>query len=112
MSFLLGDSILGDYDVGLVLEVEPDRELEVYLDGSALARSFKCVIQLYVDLRSIESSITRVYFPGLSEEVKSSLKSSFSSVPQSIISQLIFRSRRQLQLVVESEKTIDMVQKV
>ena len=54
----------------LVLQVEPDRLLEVNLDGSALVLSFQGIVHLDVDLGAIESAITVIECPRFSTFVQ------------------------------------------
>lgn len=76
----------------LILEVETNRLLEIDLNSTALVLSLKSIVDLHVDLGSVESTITRVQFPGSTEVVKSVLKSTFSLIPHVVSSKTVFRS--------------------
>lgn len=60
---------------GLILQVEADGLLEINLDGTTLVLSLKGVVNLHVDLGTVESTVTVIESPRLSEGVKSLLKS-------------------------------------
>lgn len=61
-----------------VLQVESNWELEIKLNCSALMRSVQRIENFDINLWSVESSITRVEFPWLSEGVECVLKTLFS----------------------------------
>lgn len=52
-----------------VLQIKAFGIVEVQLDRSALMRTFKCVIELNVDFRSIEGTVTRIQLPRLAQGV-------------------------------------------
>ena len=96
----------------LVLQVEAERLLEVHLDGSALVLAFERIIDLHVNLRSIESSITVIEGPGHSKFIKSLLEGPLSLIPLFVSAKSIFGASRQLQLKGESKDAVDVLQEV
>ena len=47
----------------LILEIESHREVKVELNCAALDRTAECVFDLYIDFRSIESTIAFLEVP-------------------------------------------------
>ena len=78
--------------ISLILEVKTDGKLEIELDSAALMRSLKSIENLDVDLRSVESAITWVLLPGLSEFVEGLSKGGLGLVPHRVITELVSRS--------------------
>lgn len=70
------------------------------------------IINLNVDLGSIESTISMVISPGSTELVKSILESHFSFVPLFIIAETLLRSGRELELKGETEYSIDVIEEI
>jgi len=65
-----------------ILQVESDWELEIKLDCSALMLSLECIVDLDIDLWSIESTISGVDCPWFTKLIKSTFKCSFCFVPK------------------------------
>jgi len=103
---LLGSSLT------LVLQVETNRLLEIDLDGTALVLSLKSIIDLHVDLGSVEGTITMVECPGDTGIVKSILKGLLSNIPSFFRSEFVLRAGRELELESESKDGVDVEQEV
>ena len=80
--------------VSLILEVEPDWQVEIKLDGTTLVMSLKSIEYLDINLWSIESTISWVLFPWFSRSIQCLCKSSLSFVPHLISSKSFFWSGR------------------
>ena len=97
----------------LILEVEPDWELEITLDCTALMLSLHAIKDLDVDLWSIEGTTTLVHFPWLSKVVQSLSKGALSLVPKCIASKLLLRrSGGEVKLKGKAKLSIDMIKEV
>jgi hypothetical protein len=97
---------------GLVLKIETDGELEIKLHSTTLMRSLQGIEHLDINLGSIESTITWVLLPGLSELVEGLSESSLSLVPHGIVSKLVSWTGREFQLKLESEDTVNVIKEV
>jgi len=66
--------------------------LEIELHSTTLMGSVKGIIELNIDFRSIEGTISRVEFPLFTESIESFFKGLFSKVPLFNFSQVFFRA--------------------
>lgn len=98
--------------LALELQVEANRELEVALNGAALMRALKGIVDLDVDLWSVEGSITGVQGPWLAELVQSIFKSFFRGVPELVGTKTHLRPSREVQIECESENAVNVLQEV
>jgi hypothetical protein len=98
--------------ISFVLEVKTDGKLEIKLDSTALMRSLKSIENLDVNLRAVESAITWVLLPGLSEFVEGLSKGSLGLIPHSIITKLVSRSCGEIEFELKTENTIDVIKEV
>ena len=100
--------------LALVLQVESDWQLEVELNCAALMASSKGIIDLDINLGSIESTLSLIEFPWLSIGIQCILKSFLRDVPKRVITQTLVwpRSCRKFQLVSESEKAVDVIEEI
>ena len=103
--FLRGHLLLGLCDVlegsllfcsvfMLILEVKAEGLLEVDLNGTALVLSAQRIVDLDIDLGTIEGAITVVESPGLTELDESFLEGSLSLIPLLLRAESVFRPRR------------------
>ena len=75
LSFLGGNlSLFFSSVLGLILQVEADGLLEVDLDGATLVWSLEGVVDLTIDLGSVERTITVIEGPGHATGVESLLE--------------------------------------
>lgn len=86
--------------------------MEIDLDGTALVLTVESIVDLHVDLGTIEGTVTVVEGPGLTEGVKSLLKSGLSLVPKFIRTESVLGASRKLELKSEAENTVDVHQEV
>ena len=98
--------------ISLILEVKTDGKLEIELDSAALMRSLKSIENLDVDLRSVESAITWVLLPGLSEFVEGLSKGGLGLVPHRVITELVSWPCGEIEFELETENTIDVIKEV
>lgn len=121
--FLRGHLLLGLGDVlegsllfcsvfMLILEVKAEGLLEVDLNGTALVLSAQRIVDLDIDLGTIEGSITVVESPGLTELDESFLEGSLSLIPLLLRAESVVRPRRQLELVGKAEDAINVFEEV
>jgi len=96
----------------LILQVETNRLLEIDLNSTALILSLKSIIDLHVDLGSVESTITMVESPGDAGFVKSILEGLLSDIPSLLRSEFVLGTGRELKLESESENGVDVKQEV
>src|SRR5699024_8493396 len=75
-----------------VLQLKPQRKLEIQLDGSALPGSSDGVLQMEVDLRSVECSVTFVYYILQSQFIQSRAKRLCCNLPVLVASHAVFRT--------------------
>ncbi len=74
--------------------------------------SSKSIIDLNIDLWSVESAITSVDCPRSAEFVKCVSKSGFCLVPLIVSTKTYFRSSRKLELKCKSKNAVDVVKEV
>jgi hypothetical protein len=98
--------------ISFVLEVKTDGKLEIELDSTALMRSLESIEYLDVDLRSVESTITWVLLPGLSEFVQRLSKGCLGLIPHRVITELVSWSCGKIEFELETENTIDVFKEV
>ena len=96
----------------LVPKVEPDGQLEVELDRAALNRPAECILDLNVDLRAVECTIALLETPGLARLFESLDQLSLRLLPQLISADRLFGPRRQLDVILEAEESVDAVQEL
>jgi len=96
-------------DVG---EIESDRELEIKLNSGTLVVSTNGIIDLNVDLWSIECSITRVENPLLSKFIQAVLKFLLCLVPELRLSKELLWPRGQVEFECESKHIVHSPQEV
>ena len=109
---LRGGGLLLCRILGLVLQVEADRLLEVELDGSALVRPVQRVVDLDVDLGPVKGSVAVVEGPLEAAIVQGDLKCTLCLVPQFITAKPVLWPRRQLQLEREVKDGVNVLQEV
>ena len=113
LSFLGGNlSLFFSSVLGLILQVEADGLLEVDLDGAALIWSLEGVVDLTIDLGSVERTITVIEGPGHTTGVESLLEGCLRLIPQIIASQTVLGPGRQLQLESESKDGVHVLEEV
>jgi len=100
-----------------VVKIESDRSLEIELDCTALVISTKGIVELDVDLRSVEGTISRVLLPSESlllsaELIKRLLKLVLSCVPDAFVSEVRFGSCGEVEIVLETIDSIDVINEV
>lgn len=100
-----------------VVKIESDRSLEIELDCTALVISTKGIVELDVDLRSVEGTISRVLLPSESlllsaELIKRLLKLVLSCVPDAFISEVRLGSCGEVEIVLETIDSIDVINEV
>lgn len=114
-----------------VLEVKALRQLEVELYRRALERALERITQRDVNLRAVERAVARVKFPlsrvvlvectlqllqrrRVSADKMGELTATnlFSNVPRLDLPEVVFGPRRQLELEIEAEDTIDVPHEV
>lgn len=96
----------------LVLKVETNGGVEVDLDGTALVLSLKSIVDLDVNLGSIEGTISLVDGPGFAVVVEGILEGLFSLVPHGLRTESVLGSRRQLHLVGEAEDGVNVLKEI
>ena len=92
-----------------VLTVETERKLEIKLDSTTLPGSSDGVLKMEVNLRSVERSVSLIYYIIKPEVVKSSAKSVCSHLPVLITSHGIFRTCGKLYVIFETKQLIYLV---
>jgi len=97
------------FSIGLVLEVESNWKLEIELNGTALMSSLQGIVNLNIDLWSIEGTISGIQLPWLAELIQSRFKSSLGLVPKCFISESLFRSGGEFELKLEAKDTVNML---
>jgi len=96
----------------LILKVETNRLLEIDLNSTALVLSLKSIVDLNIDLGSVESTITMVESPGDAGFVKSILEGLLSDIPSLLRSEFVLGTGGELKLESESENGVDVKQEV
>ena len=96
----------------LILQVEANGLLEINLDGTTLVWPVKCVIDLNINLRSIESTIAMVEGPWKSTAVQGNLKRVLCLVPQIVRSKSVLGTGRKLKLEREVKDGVDVLKEV
>lgn len=96
----------------LVLKVETNGGVEVDLDGTALVLSLKSIVDLDVNLGSIEGTISLVDGPGFAVVVEGILEGLFSLVPHGLRTESVLGSRRQLHLVGKAEDGVNVLKEI
>jgi len=86
--------------------------LEITLDGTALVISAERIVNLDIDLWSVESAISVVELPWLAKLDQSIFKCFLSSIPEFVRTETLFRSGGKLELEGEAEDTIDVFEEV
>ena len=92
-----------------VFQFESLRQLEVKLDSTALPRSSDGVFQMEVDLRSVERSISFIYYIWKSQIVQCATKCFSSHIPIFITSHAVLRSCRKLHMVFKSKQAVNFI---
>lgn len=109
---LFGMKLLLSTAFSLVLQIEADRKLEVTLDRTALVLALEAVVDLNVDLGTVESAVTRIDRPGMAKLVESSFESTLCLVPKIVATEALVWARRKLSLERKTKDTVNMVQEV
>lgn len=109
---IVGMSLLVSSVLSLVLQVESNRLLEIALNGTTLMMSAQSVVDLDVDLGTVEGTISVVEGPGSSKLVKSLGKSGLSLVPLIVGAETLLGSGGELHLESESENAVGVVKEV
>mmetsp|Transcript_17126 Transcript_17126/g.36979 ORF Transcript_17126/g.36979 Transcript_17126/m.36979 type:complete len:271 (-) Transcript_17126:1664-2476(-) len=93
----------------VVLQFEPDRELEVELHRRALMDPLHGVHDFDVDLWSVEGAVAGVFSPASlpGEGVHGARQRRLSSVPELYVPEGLLRPRAQFQLVGHSKRGVD-----
>ena len=92
-----------------VFKVKSERKLEIKLDGSTLPCSSYRVFQMEVDLRSVERSISFIYYIWKSQIVQCAAKGFCSHIPVFIASHAVFRSCRKFYMVFKSKQAVNFI---
>lgn len=98
--------------VVFVLKVEPDWQLEVQLDGTALMRPLQRIEQLDIDLRAVEGTVSWVQLPGLSKVVECFLQRFLGFVPLGIVTEPCLWPRGELEFILESKNAVNVLQEI
>mmetsp|Transcript_1837 Transcript_1837/g.2183 ORF Transcript_1837/g.2183 Transcript_1837/m.2183 type:complete len:203 (-) Transcript_1837:761-1369(-) len=98
----------------IVLQVKTNGKLEIQLNRRTLMNTLHRIHDLNVNLRAIESSILRVHLPctcsgKLIHRVRQRL---LRAIPKLDITQCLLRSRRKLQLVCHSKRSVHLLHKL
>ena len=97
---------------GLVAEAEAAWKHKVQLNGSALMRSSNGIVQLDIDLGSIERAVSWVDLPLLSEAIKCLGQLLFCGVPAIYFAEEHLWAGRELKLILETEESVDVVKEM
>jgi hypothetical protein len=81
----------------LILKLESFGQLEIELNGSTLMGSFESIEYMNIDFRAIESSISRIKFPGVSKLIEAGFKCLLCFIPDSDLTQKLLGSSGKLQ---------------
>lgn len=96
----------------LVPEVKSQGQLEVELDCPTLMGPPQGIVQMHVDLRPIEGSISGVEVPGFPKFFQRLLKNLLSLVPETRLSQEARRPGGQCQAEGEAKDSIDRAEEI
>mmetsp|Transcript_63967 Transcript_63967/g.164651 ORF Transcript_63967/g.164651 Transcript_63967/m.164651 type:complete len:517 (-) Transcript_63967:590-2140(-) len=97
--------------LGLVAQVEAQRQLEVQLDCPTLMVASKCILQGDVDLRAVERSIALVESPLFPGRVQSLSQLLLGAVPELDAAEGLLWPRAQLQGKFEAEELVHVEDK-
>ena len=92
-----------------IFTIKTERKLEIKLDSTTLPGSSDGVLKMEVNLRSVERSVSLIYYIIKPEVVKSSAKSVCSHLPVLITSHGIFRTCGKLYVIFETKQLIYLV---
>ena len=92
-----------------ILQVEPEGQLEVKLDRTALPGPSDGILQMEVDLRSVERSVTFIYHIRKSDVFQSAAQSICSHLPFCIASHAVLRTCGQFYMIFESEQAVNLI---
>ena len=92
-----------------ILQVEPERKLEVKLDGSALPGTSDGVFQMEVDLRSVERAVAFIYHIRESDVVERGSQRVCRHFPVLVASHAVLRTGGKLYMIFESEEAVYLV---
>ena len=92
-----------------VFQFESLRQLEVKLDGTALPRSSDGVFQMEVDLRSVECSVSFIYYIRQSQIIQCTSQCFRSHLPVFVTSHGIFRTGGQFYMIFKSKQTVNFI---
>ena len=98
----------------LVSEVEANRQLEIELNSGCLMDSVQAILDLDIDLGTVEGTITRIDLPvALSSELIQRLRElSLRLVPELQITHGLLRTSREGQLRTHAKDIVDLLHKV
>ena len=95
-----------------VFQVKPQRQLEIQLDGTALPGSSQGILQMEVDLGTVESAISLVDDVGKSQVVQGAPQGVGGHLPVLVASHAVLRAGGQLHMVFEAEQAVNAVDQV
>lgn len=95
-----------------VLEVESDRQIKIELNSSALVTSIEGIVQLDINLWSIEGTILGLDCPWLSESLQSTLESVLSLIPHLLLTNIVLRSRGEGEAVLKAEQFVHIINEI
>src|SRR5690606_30129948 len=81
-----------------VFSAESDRQVEIELQGTALPDATQAVLERKLDLRTVESRLTRLQIVRQSSGIQRSGQRSLGTNPQLVGTHTLFRTRGELQL--------------
>ena len=92
-----------------VFTVKPQRKLEIKLNGTALPGPSDGILQVEINLGTIEGSVSLIHHIGKSQVVQGASESLCSHLPILIASHRIFRPGGKLHVIFKPEKLINLI---
>mmetsp|Transcript_17763 Transcript_17763/g.49244 ORF Transcript_17763/g.49244 Transcript_17763/m.49244 type:complete len:502 (-) Transcript_17763:893-2398(-) len=100
--------ILGALPNRLVLQIEPKRQLEVQLHGTALVLATQRILQLDVDLRAVECSVALVDGPLPAARIERVGELRLRALPELLAPHGLLRPCAQRERELEAEQVVDV----
>src|SRR5699024_2772330 len=92
-----------------VFQVKPERKLEVKLDRTALPCSSDGILQMEVDLRSVECAVPFIYNVGQADVVKGIAERVCRHLPVFIASHAVLRTGGELYMIFKSKQAVNLI---
>jgi len=95
-----------------VLKIETDRKLEIKLDGGALVITLESITDVDIDLRTVESTISRIDLPRETSAIEHRLQAGLSAIPKGRITHEMLRTSGKLHAEVEAKDGVGELDEV